>query len=197
MKKHETMDPQTSDCLLIVDLQNDFMPRGALPVAGGEQIVSPINELTRFFPLVIATQDWHPENHSSFKEYGGARPSHCVQRTWGAKLHHELDVNRIHLIALKGQHPDRDAYSGFQETILKEDLVEHGIKRIFICGLATDYCVKQTSLDALKNHFEVYVLTDLVRAVDAHPGDGERALEELKSQKTILIDSSVLTHVQA
>ncbi len=191
MKRHEFIEPQTADCLVIVDLQNDFMPGGALPVPGGDEIVAPINDLAARFPLVIATQDWHPEEHCSFAESGGMWPPHCVQRTWGAKLHAKFDMNRIHLIVLKGQHQDHDAYSGFQETTLKEDLLEHGIKRVFICGLATDYCVKQTAFDALKNRFQVFVLTDLVRAVNLNPGDGERALAEMQAKGAALIDTGV------
>ncbi|MCM8775053.1 MAG: nicotinamidase [Candidatus Omnitrophica bacterium] len=175
------------ECLIIVDLQNDFCPGGALAVPEGDRIVDPINRIIQNFPFVVTTQDWHPPDHISFQGHGGVWPPHCIQNTWGAQLHPKLCQDGIHLRILKGQHPDRDAYSGFEETPLAEELKKHAVKKVFIVGLATDYCVKHTALDALRYGFQTVVFTDLVRSVDVKSGDGERALKEIQGAGGILM----------
>ena len=180
------------DCLLITDLQNDFCPGGALAVKGGDQIVEAINRIQKRFSLVVTTQDWHPEDHSSFKDQGGPWPSHCVRDTWGASLHPRLDTSKVAFNVRKAKFQDRDAYSVFQETILEEELKKRKVKRVFIVGLTTDYCVKETALDALHCGFETIVLTDCIRAVNMDPHDGERALEEIRKAGAILATRSDL-----
>lgn len=175
--------------LLIVDLQNDFCPGGALAAPAGDQIVGPINQIMPYFPLIVTTQDWHPENHCSFKEQGGLWPSHCVQNTPGAELHPALNQKNIHLRIYKAQSPHRDAYSGFQGTTLEQDLKEKKVETVYIAGLTTDYCVKQTALDSLRCGFKTIVLTDLTRAVNFQPGDGEHALETLRKAGAHLLKS--------
>ncbi|MDD5216986.1 MAG: isochorismatase family protein [Candidatus Omnitrophica bacterium] len=180
-----------SDGLILVDLQNDFFPpNGALAVQGGDEIIEPINRIMPMFFLIAATQDWHPRDHRSFRTQGGPWPVHCVQNTWGAKLHSALQAEKIHIRALTGQTPEAEGYSGFERTSLKDDLVKGNIKRVFITGLATDYCVKHTALDALKYGFKTIVIEDLIRAVNVHTGDGERALAEIEGRGGEIVRSS-------
>src|SRR4051812_31656987 len=160
--------------LLIVDFQNDFIPPdGALAVPGGDEIADRINELAHSgdFDLVVATRDWHPPDHGSFAERGGPWPVHCVQDTDGAQLYPGLDAAAVNVVVDKGQDPDTEGYSGFDGTRLAELLRERGIDRITVAGLATDYCVKQTALEALQEGFTVVVDTSAVRGVDVQPGD--------------------------
>jgi nicotinamidase/pyrazinamidase len=170
--------------LLIVDYQNDFLPPGgALAVAGGDQIVARINELARSgdYDLVVATRDWHPPDHGSFAENGGPWPVHCVQDTHGAQLHSGLDAAAIDVVVDKGDERDREGYSGFEGTRLGGLLRERGIDAVTVVGLATDYCVKHTALDAVREGFAVSVDTTAARGVDVTPGDSERALDELRT----------------
>jgi len=170
--------------LVVVDFQNDFAsPDGALSVAGGDQLAPRINELMRSgdYDLVVATRDWHPADHGSFTERGGIWPVHCVQDTDGAALHPELDAAAVDVIVDKGQDPGTDGYSGFDGTDLAELLGERGIDQVTVVGLATDYCVKNTALDALRAGFQVTVDTNAVRGVDVEPGDSERALAEVRA----------------
>jgi nicotinamidase/pyrazinamidase len=181
------------DALLIVDFQNDFTPAGALPVAEGDRIAGPINDLLDSFDLVVATRDWHPAQHGSFSgvevdpgAWRGADPPsiwpvHCVQGTPGAELHPDLDQARVDVVIDKGQDPNSQGYSAFQDTQLGELLRERGVDRLFVTGLATDYCVKQSVLDALRQGLDVTVVEDAVRGVDVEPGDSERALEEMEA----------------
>ena len=181
------------DALLIVDFQNDFTPGGALPVAEGDRIAEPINRLLDSFDLVIATRDWHPPEHGSFSgvevdpaEWRGADPPsiwpvHCVQGTPGAQLHPSLEQAKVDVVIDKGQDPNSQGYSAFQDTTLGDLLRDRGVERLFVTGLATDYCVKQSVLDALRAGFAVTVVDDAVRGVDVQPGDSERALEEMES----------------
>jgi nicotinamidase/pyrazinamidase len=171
-----------SEALVIVDYQNDFNPGGALAVAGGDEIAERINQLAADdrFSLVLATRDWHPEDHSSFRERGGTWPVHCVAGTPGAELHPALDQAQVDAIVDKGQDRDTEGYSGFQATDLEQRLRDAGVDRVTVVGLATDYCVKQTALDALRNGFGVTVDTAAVRGVDVQPGDSEQALSELR-----------------
>jgi nicotinamidase/pyrazinamidase len=169
------------DALLIVDVQNDFCPGGALAVEGGDEIVPLVNEMAREAPFVVATRDWHPAAHSSFEERGGQWPVHCVQGTEGAELHAALDRARVHAVVDKGQDPLSQGYSAFQESPLERLLRGHGIRRVWLAGLATDYCVRASALDALDRGFEVTVIEDAVRGIDVHPGDSERALAEVRA----------------
>jgi nicotinamidase/pyrazinamidase len=166
------------EALLIIDFQNDFTPGGALAVAHGDEIAARLNELAASgdFDLVIATRDWHPPDHESFAERGGSWPVHCVAGTPGAQLHPSLDADRVDVIVDKGQDPATDGYSGFAGTGLESLLRERGIDEIVVVGLATDYCVKNTALDALRAGFGVRVDPAGVRGVEVQPGDSERAL---------------------
>jgi nicotinamidase/pyrazinamidase len=171
-----------AEALLIVDFQNDFIPGGALPVPEGDAIAERVNTLASDprFDLVVATRDWHPPDHGSFDRHGGPWPEHCVHDTAGAELHSALDRSKVDAVVDKGQNPSTEGYSGFDETDLLELLRRRGIDRVTIVGLATDYCVKNTALDALRNGFEVAVDSEGVRGVDVNPGDSERALDELR-----------------
>ncbi|MBI4638124.1 MAG: nicotinamidase [Candidatus Rokubacteria bacterium] len=180
----------TRDALLIVDVQNDFCPGGALAVADGDAVVPVLNRYAERFgacgAAIFASRDWHPARTRHFKAYGGVWPSHCVQGTPGAELHPGLTLPASAEVVSKGMDPEADAYSCFQaETsdgaAFAVALGERGVQRIFLGGLATDYCVKATALDALREGFEVVVLEDAVRAVDLAPGDGGRALAEMRA----------------
>jgi nicotinamidase/pyrazinamidase len=172
-----------AEALLIVDFQNDFTPGGALGVAGGDEIAGRLNELAADarFELVVATRDWHPPDHGSFREQGGIWPVHCVAGTEGAELHHGLDQTRIDVIVDKGQDPSADGYSGFEATLLEELLRARGVDHVTVGGIATDYCVKNTALDALRLGFGVTVDREAVRGVEVHAGDSERALDEIRA----------------
>jgi nicotinamidase/pyrazinamidase len=166
--------------LIIVDFQNDFTPGGALAVAGGDQIAERVNELAASgFDVVVATRDWHPPDHGSFAEQGGPWPVHCVAGTSGAQLHPALEQGRIDRVVDKGQDPGTEGYSGFEGTDLERLLRERDVDEVVICGLATDYCVKNTALDALRLGLRVSVDERAVRGVDAQSGDSQRALAEL------------------
>jgi nicotinamidase/pyrazinamidase len=180
--------------LVIVDFQNDFCPGGALAVEGGDEIAGPVNELARRFDTVIATRDWHPPDHSSFETEGGPWPVHCVQDTEGAQLHPSLYQDRVDLVNDKGQDRETEGYSGFDGTKLAELLRESDVDEVAICGLTTDYCVLNTALDARKEGFDVTVVTDAIRAVDAKPGDGGRALERMRESGARLAGSSELSN---
>jgi nicotinamidase/pyrazinamidase len=168
--------------LIVVDFQNDFTPGGALAVADGDAIAPAINELAASgdFDLVVATRDWHPPDHGSFARHGGPWPEHCVQGTPGAELHDALNRDRIDEIVDKGQDPQTEGYSGFEATPLEALLRKYGIDAVTVVGLATDYCVSNTALDALRLGFAVTVPRAAIRAVDVTPGDGDRALAELQ-----------------
>jgi nicotinamidase/pyrazinamidase len=189
--------------LILVDIQNDFCPGGALAVPEGDQIVGVVNKLIPHFGFVVATQDWHPPGHVSFKERGGPWPPHCVQGTQGAQLHPAINQSAIDLVVRKAASPDQDAYSGFDAQDesgrkLDEVLKSRGIRRVYIAGLATDYCVRATVLDALNSGYEVCAITDAMRAVNVHPDDGAKALDEMKSKGARLLTSDqVLQEVEA
>jgi nicotinamidase/pyrazinamidase len=186
-----SLDSET-DALIIVDVQNDFCPGGALAVPRGDEVVPIINQLLEQRWLSVATKDWHPADHCSFKAHGGPWPPHCVQGTAGAELHPELAATKIQVVITKGSHPDRDAYSGFQGTELAKLLRESGVNRVVVCGLATDYCVRATAHDALQEGFEVLVLEDVIRGVEVQPGDSQRALEDLRQEGAKVVVSSDL-----
>jgi len=171
------------EALVIVDFQNDFCPGGALAVAGGDTIAQRMNELAASgrYDLVVATRDWHPADHGSFAEQGGPWPVHCVQGSPGAQLHPALDQSKLDAVLDKGSDPATEGYSGFEGTALAGLLREHGIDRVTVVGLATDYCVKNTALDALREGFEVDIDTDAMRGVNVEPGDDQRAIEEMRA----------------
>ncbi len=188
--------------LILVDIQNDFLSGGALPVPEGDQVVPLANRLQPCFELVIATQDWHPRNHGSFAvnhpnkrpgeviELNGLPqilwPVHCVQDSYGAEFAPNLDRSKWNRIFTKGTDPAIDSYSGFfdnghqKETGLKNYLLEKKIKEVYIVGLATDYCVKFTALDALTLGFQTYIIKDVCRGVKLVSGDVDRAVDEMK-----------------
>ncbi len=168
------------DALIVVDVQHDFLPGGALAVQDGERIFEPLNALVPRFARVYATRDWHPAEHSSFAAAGGPWPVHCVAGTPGAAFDERLDLRGVDVIIDKGVDIATDGYSGFAATTLAGDLREHGVGRVFVAGLATDYCVKATALDAKAAGFAVVVLADASAAVNVAAGDEARALQTLR-----------------
>ena len=197
--------------LLIVDVQNDFCPGGALAVPGGDEVVGVINEFQSRYDLVVATQDWHPAHHGSFAanhtgreigdvvELGGLPqilwPVHCVQGSPGAELHRRLDRSRIDRIFPKGMEAEVDSYSGFfdnghrRATGLGDYLRCHGVTDVFICGLATDYCVRHTAIDAVQLGFRAHLLQSACRGVELSPGDVLRAIETMRQQGVVIVDA--------
>jgi nicotinamidase/pyrazinamidase len=168
------------DALIVVDAQNDFCPGGALAVPEGDAVIEPINRLAEQMPFVVATRDWHPPDHLSFAERGGPWPAHCVKGTPGAQLHPGIESSRIDAVVDTGQEPADQGYSGFEGTRLERLLRERGVDTVHVAGLALDYCVKATALDAKRAGFAVVVHLDGTRAVEVTPGDGERAVHELR-----------------
>jgi nicotinamidase/pyrazinamidase len=168
---------------LVVDVQVDFCPGGALAVKNGDEVVPGLNRVIETFERqglpIFFTRDWHPADHISFKSRGGIWPPHCVQGTPGAEFHPGLRIPPTAVIISKGSSRDAEAYSGFQGTGLEERLKSLGVDEIFLGGLTTDYCVRESTLDARKAGFSVTVMEDCIRAVDATPGDGDRALGEM------------------
>lgn len=177
------LSPGPGDALIVVDVQVDFLPGGSLAVPEGDQVVPVINRYSALFHSlglpVYFTRDWHPADHSSFREQGGTWPPHCVQGTAGADFAPGLERSVDDAVISKADNPDKDTYSGFDGTDLKEKLDARQVRRVFIGGLATDYCVLNTVKDALENDYETVLLRDAVRAVDLKPGDGERAVREM------------------
>jgi nicotinamidase/pyrazinamidase len=176
--------PVDGDGLLLIDVQNDFIAGGALAVPGGEGVVPILNRWVAEFEdagfPVIYTRDWHPPDHCSFVEQGGPWPAHCVQETKGADFVADLDMRDDAVIVSKAMDPDREEYSDFADGTLAEILREIGVSRLFVGGLATDYCVRATVLDALAEGFAVSLIADGVRAIDVEPGDGARALAQME-----------------
>jgi nicotinamidase/pyrazinamidase len=170
-----------TDALVIVDVQNDFCPGGSLPIDDGDAVVPVINRWIRAAQKsgakIVASRDWHPPNHASFRKSGGPWPSHCVQGTTGAEFHADLELPDDTQIVSKGAHRDEAGYSAVYHTGLADDLRQTGIRRAFIAGLAADVCVRATALDALRAGFEVHLIEDATRAVD--PDAGQRAITEM------------------
>jgi nicotinamidase/pyrazinamidase len=166
--------------LLIVDVQHDFLPGGALGVPRGDEVVAPLVELAGEVDVVVASRDWHPPEHCSFRARGGPWPPHCVAGTEGAELHPAIAELAVDHVADKGTDPDQEAYSAFAAPGLADELRRRGVTRLLVGGLATDYCVRASALDALAAGFEVAVVEEAVRAVEVAPGDGERALGEIR-----------------
>jgi nicotinamidase/pyrazinamidase len=169
------------DALIAVDVQNDFCPGGPLAVPDGDQVIEPINRLAERTPFVIATRDWHPPDHLSFKGMGGPWPVHCVRDSPGAQLHPKLDSSRIDAIVDAGREPEHEGYSGFEHTNLERLLRDHNVDTVHVAGLALDYCVKETALDAQRAGFDVVLHRDATRAINVTEGDDERAIEELRT----------------
>ena len=174
----------TRPALLVVDVQRDFCPGGALAVKSGDEVIPGLNLVIEAFERrrlpIFFTRDWHPVDHLSFRGRGGIWPPHCVQGTLGAELHPNLRIPATATIISKGTSRDAEAYSGFQGTDLEERLRGLGVDEIFLGGLATDYCVRESTLDALKAGFSVTVIEDCIRPVNAKPGDGDRALADMR-----------------
>jgi nicotinamidase/pyrazinamidase len=182
--------------LVVVDVQNDFCPRGALSVKGGDSIIPRLNEAISAFRSsrlpVVFTRDWHPKSHRSFKELGGPWPRHCVARTPGARFHPLLKVPRGSIVISKATRASSEAYSGFQGTDLEKRLRRLGVGEVVLGGLATDYCVKQTALDGIAAGFGVQVMTDCVKGVNLRKGDSADALRLLASKGAKLTNSTAV-----
>lgn len=174
----------TKQALIVVDVQNDFCPGGTLAVPHGDEVVAPLNKLIDEFlergAPVYKSRDWHPPTTKHFTAYGGTWPIHCVQNTEGAQFHHDLRNDPRITVISKGL-GNTDGYSAFDETDLGAQLDKSGVEEVVVGGLATDYCVKHTVLDALKRGYKVKAIEDAMRAVELKPGDGERAIEEMRA----------------
>jgi nicotinamidase/pyrazinamidase len=184
MNATATLRPRAGDALIIVDVQNDFLPGGALAVPHGDEVVSPLNRYAAFFERqgqpVFATRDWHSPDHCSFREQGGPWPAHCVAGTKGAQFAPKLALPPDARVMSKATTPDQDAYSGFGGTDLDAMLRRENVHRVFVGGLATDYCVLNTVKDARKLGYVAVLLQDAIRAVDVSSGDGRRAQEQMQ-----------------
>ena len=202
------------NALLLIDIQNDFLPGGALAVPDGDRIIPVVNRLTKEFDIVVATMDWHPPHHKSFasshkgKQVGEVVklkgldqilwPDHCIQNTYGAALSENLDTVHLENTFVKGTDPEIDSYSGFYDnghlraTGLTDFLRHLKVKKVYIVGLATDYCVKYTAIDAVNEGFSTYVIKDCTRAVNLKPGDFEKAIEEMRKAGTHILTSKDL-----
>jgi nicotinamidase/pyrazinamidase len=204
--------------LILVDIQNDFLPGGALAVPDGDKVIPVVNKLQLAFPLVVATQDWHPANHGSFAashpgknvfeqiELNGLPqtlwPVHCVQGTHGAELAAQLNRDRIANVFQKGTDAGIDSYSGLfdnghrKSTGLGESLKSQGVTEVFVCGLATDYCVKFTALDAAQTGFRTHFIEDASRGVNLRPDDVGNAIEEMKRAGVVVVQSADILKTQ-
>jgi nicotinamidase/pyrazinamidase len=202
MAERATIEPGDSDVLIVVDVQVDFLPGGALAVPDGDAVIAPINRLAKAFRHVVLTQDWHPEGHASFASSHPARqpfettelhygqqvlwPDHCVQGTPGAEISRDLDIPHAQLVIRKGYNAGIDSYSGFKEADLRTStglagyLKERGFRRIFCAGLALDFCVAWTALDAAEAGFETWLIEDASRAIDTN-GSLEKARRDLEA----------------
>ena len=196
--------------LLLVDIQNDFAPTGALPVPEGDHVVPVVNGIQDKFDLVVATQDWHPQDHQSFAVYHGKNPGemimlngieqilwpvHCVQESTGAQFIAGLNMNRVQKIVQKGLDPQVDSYSGFFDndhksaTGLGDFLKEKGVEEVYVTGLALDYCVKFTAMDSNQLGFKTKVIVDATRAVNISDGDGDKAIDDMKAAGIEIVES--------
>ena len=197
--------------LILVDIQNDFLPGGALAVTGGDEVIPVANTVGRSFDLVVATADWHPRGHGSFASAHSGKgvgevielsglpqvlwPDHCVQGTWGAEFAQSFDTRRVDRVIHKGVSPDIDSYSGFydnghrQATGLHEYLLSREVDAVYILGLATDYCVKFTALDGVALGYHTYLIVDGCRGVEVNPGDVDRAVREMADAGVVITSS--------
>ena len=187
------MSSSSKRALIVVDVQNDFCPGGSLAVAKGDEVVAPLNKLIEEFlesgEPVFKSRDWHPEKTKHFAEHGGTWPVHCVQNTKGAEFHPDL-IDDMHIRVISKGLGDEDSYSAFDGTDLALQLRRLGVEEVWVGGLATDYCVKQTVLDGLKEGFRVKALENAMRAVEVNPGDGEHALEEMRAAGADLVTTN-------
>jgi nicotinamidase/pyrazinamidase len=174
--------------LIVVDVQNDFCPGGALAVPEGDAVVESINRMADEASFVVATRDWHPVDHGSFVQQGGPWPVHCVAGTPGAELHPGIDRGLVDAVVDKGQAVDLEGYSGFEDTALERLLLDRGVDAVDVTGLALDYCVKATALDARRAGFDVTVHRGATRAVEVRPGDADRAVDELRAAGVEVVD---------
>ncbi len=174
----------TTDALIIGDIQIDFLPGGALPVPRGDEVIPVLNDYIRLFESagakVFATRDWHPPNHMSFKPFGGPWPMHCLQESEGAKFHPDLKLPKNVIVISKATDPQHEAYSAFEGTPLAGNLRTSDTKRVFVGGLATDYCVRWTVLDALSLGMFAVLLSDATRGINVKPDDSEKAIQEMQ-----------------
>ena len=188
-----TSQPQQGDALLIVDVQNDFLPGGRLAVPAGDQVVAPLNDwIARFASAglpVFATRDWHPADHCSFQPQGGPWPPHCIAGTEGAEFAEGLRLPAGSTIISKATRVDADAYSGFAGTDLQQRLMESGVQQLFVGGLATDYCVLNSVRDALRLGYDVRLLMAGIRAVNVKPGDGAEAIAGMIAAGAVAVES--------
>lgn len=200
--------------LILVDIQNDFLPGGSLAVEHGDDVIPVANAVQHGFDLVVATQDWHPANHGSFaSNHEGKKPGdvielhglqqvlwpdHCVQGTRGAEFHRDLDLNRVQRVFRKATDPEIDSYSAFfdnghlKSTGLGDFLKSEGVEEIYIVGLATDYCVRFTAFDGLELGFRTYLLEDGVRGVNLSPNDSADAIEAMRAAGVIITNSAAV-----
>jgi nicotinamidase/pyrazinamidase len=172
-----------ADALIIVDLQNDFLPGGALGVPQGDEVVAPIQQLIDLYQRhglpIYASRDWHPAGHCSFTDQGGPWPVHCIAGSDGAAFSSAIPLEQLAIVISKATTVEKDAYSAFNGTGLGEQLRARGVARVAVCGLATDYCVLNTAKDALAEGFATLLVIDAIRAVDVQPGDGDRAIAQM------------------
>lgn len=177
------------DALLIVDLQNDFLPGGSLGVPRGDLVIDPINTLIALYASrglpVYASRDWHPNDHCSFAAQGGPWPLHCVADTPGAAFSGLLSLPQDAIVISKAATSHEDAYSAFNGTGLARSMLADGVKRVTVCGLATDYCVLNTVLDGIDAGFEILLALEGTRAVEVTPGDGDRAISRMLSRGAV------------
>jgi nicotinamidase/pyrazinamidase len=185
-----------SKALLIIDFQNDFTSGGALEVPEGDEIAEPVKRLAKEFDYVFATRDWHPTDHSSFETEGGPWPVHCVQGTHGAELHPAMRDIEVEEIVDVGAEREDQGYSGFEKSKLADLLRERDVDEVAVVGLATDYCVRASAIDAAREGFDTSVVTDAIRAVNVNPGDGERALEDMREAGAKLVTSDSLVRAR-
>ena len=210
-KERAGLTPEETDVLIVVDVQNDFLPGGALAVPDGDAVIEPINRLAQAFRHVVLTQDWHPAGHASFASSHSGRqpfetaelsygsqvlwPDHCIQGTSGAEISRDLGIPHAQLVIRKGHNPEIDSYSGFMEADRKTStglagyLKERGFRRVFCAGLATDFCVAWTALDAQAAGFDTYLIEDASRAIDAN-GSLARARQDLNAARVQVIGSA-------
>lgn len=193
---NDNVNPEAGDALLVVDVQNDFLPGGNLGVKDGDAVVPVLNRYIAAFAArglpIFFTRDWHPQEHCSFQARGGPWPAHCVAGTDGADFAPGLARPKGAIVVSKAVTLESDAYSGFEGTELASELRKRGVKRVYVGGLATDYCVLNTVKDALGHGFDVYLLGDAIRAVNVQPDDGANAVAEMRRLGAEMIDLDML-----
>ncbi len=194
MATETTLKLHDGDALIVVDVQNDFLPGGALAVTGGDAVIAPLNCLSGKFAAnglaLIFSRDWHPPDHCSFSENGGTWPRHCVAGTHGAEFPDALAIPDSASVVSKATEAGEESYSALQGTGLAATLRDQGVRRVFVGGLATDYCIRATVLDLLDAGFATILLLDAVRAVDVKPGGGENAIREMSAAGAVLTRTS-------